>query len=86
MLPLFNCESVIFCLSKTPDWSNKEPNGQQLGRRKDRQGWQAERIDRRRNLGGKKEEQEDKERRMLEESHPASHGVKSENKMYRREG
>ena len=47
------CEAVLLCLPKTTDGSNKELNGQQQGRRKDQQDWQAERI--------KKEEQEKEE-------------------------
>ena len=41
-------EAVLLCLSKVPDWSNKELNSKQEGRRKDRWGWQAERINGRR--------------------------------------
>lgn len=43
------CDAVLIYLCKTPYWSNKELNSHQQGRRNDRRGWQAERINRKRN-------------------------------------
>ena len=62
-----------------PDWSNKELNGQLQGRRKDRQGWPAEKINRRRNLGGDQGvgKGEGEDTRGQSPSHTASHGVRS---------
>ena len=66
---------MILCLSKTPDGLKKELNGQQRGRSKDKQGWQAERITRRRKEE-KEEQQENKGKRISGTSHPDSHGIR----------
>ena len=69
---------MLLCLSKTPSGSNKEPNGQYIERRKDRWGWQAERINKRRNLereGQGMNKGEGEVARVQGISRTASHGV-----------
>ena len=62
-------------MSKTPDWYNKKLTGQQQGRRKDRQGWQAERITRRTERGAKKEK-----RKIPGANHPTTQLVTEKGK------
>ena len=54
-----------------PDGPNKEMNGQWQGRSNDRQGWQAERINRSRSLG--KERRRNKRKRTRRGGHQRSH-------------
>ena len=63
---------MILCLSKIP---NKELNGQEQGRSKDRRGWQTERISRRKRKEEEKQ-QGNKGRRLSGASYPATHGVR----------
>ena len=64
---------MILHLSKTAEGPNKELTGHWQGRSKDRQGWQTERISRRKN----KEEEEQGENKG---KRPVSQGVRVKGK------
>ena len=66
---------MLLSLFKTPDWSNKELNGQWKCRRKDKLGWQTEEINRKRKMEIKEEQEKEKDSSRQPPSYTTSHRI-----------